>query len=266
MHRFRRPAAISACCLLIVGVLGLMAIPSTADQTPPDPVAQLLAPVLALLSPPQAQQAPAPPAPPPPPPTDAPASTTVADAVGPVTVFDSPDGSVMAHVDAVNSQGQPEAFAVIGQQAGWYQVELPIKPDGSTGWVRSSNVTTRSDPYYIRVHQGQFTLDLYKDGNLEHEFKVAVGAPATPTPTGNYFVWASQAWNQYPYAVGIFALSAFSPVLVNWPGGGRTGIHGWQDTSVLGKRASNGCVRMAGSDFQILLNEVPLGTPVELLA
>lgn len=265
LGRSRALVALGACSLLVVGSVVGLAAPSLGDTGTSDPVGQLLAPVLNLISPPSSVAAPAPPAPPPAPPTDAPASTLVADAVvANVTAYSSPDGAVQAHIDGTNSVGQPEAFVVIGQQPGWDQVELPIKPNGTTGWIQSSAVTTRSDPYYIRVHQGQFTLDLYHNGYLDHEFKVAVGLPSTPTPNGSFFVWASQAWNQAPYAGGIFALSAFSPVLVNWPGGGRTGIHGWRDTSVMGSRASNGCVRMAGPDFQQLLDTVPLGTPVEI--
>jgi lipoprotein-anchoring transpeptidase ErfK/SrfK len=34
----------------------------------------------------------------------------------------------------------------------------------------------------------------------------------------------------------------------------------------MGKRASHGCVRMAPADFAQLLQTVPLGTPVDLLA
>lgn len=266
LGRSRAMVALAACCLLVVGSVVGMAAPSLGDSGTPDPVAQLLAPVLNILSPPPPPAPPAPPAPPPAPPTDAPASTLVADAVqSSVTAYTSPGGSVLAHIDGVNAVGQPEAFVVTGQSPGWDLVELPIKPNGTTGWIESSSVTTRSDPYYIRVHQGQFSLDLYHNGYLDQQFTVAVGTPSTPTPNGSFFVWASQAWNRAPYAVGIFALSAFSPVLVNWPGGGRTGIHGWRDTSVMGTRASNGCVRMTGPDFQYLLNNVTLGTPVEIL-
>lgn len=194
-----------------------------------------------------------------------PASSTVGDAVGSsVAVFASPGGAQTTSIPGTNSIGQKEAFLVVGQQPGWYQVELPIKPDGVTGWIEASSVTTRTDPYAIAVHQSTFTLDLYDSGQLTDSFPVAVGEPNTPTPNGNFFVWASQPWNRYPYAVGIFALSAFSPVLVNWPGGGRTGIHGWYDPGVVGHAASNGCVRMSGADFQVLLNAVPLGTPVQI--
>lgn len=221
--------------------------------------------LLSFLLPPPPPPAP-PPAPPAPPPTEAPASVLVADALGAVTVYGSANGSVINHISGTNVVGQREAFLVTDASVpGWYQVELPVKPNGSTGWIQASSVTTRQDTYYIRVHQSEFKLDLFQNGQLQQSFRVAVGAPSTPTPTGNFFVYAAQDWNSAPYAVGIFALSGFSPVLDNWPGGGRAGIHGWIDPSVLGTRASHGCVRMSGPDFARLMHTLPLGTPVEIL-
>jgi len=223
--------------------------------------------LLSLLFPPPPPPAAAAPAAPPPPPADAPTTSLIADAIGSsVPVYANPSGGpVVNRVSGSNVLGQREAFLVTDSSvAGWYQVELPVKPNGTTGWIQASSVRTRTSPYLIRVHQSQFKLDLYNNGQLQQSFTVAVGAPSTPTPDGNFFVWASQDWNSAPYAVGIFALSGFSPVLDNWPGGGRTGIHGWQDTSILGSRASHGCVRMGPGDFAKLLHTVPLGTPVEI--
>ncbi|GAC1374497.1 MAG: hypothetical protein NVSMB32_17640 [Actinomycetota bacterium] len=269
--RLRLPSraawALGVCSLLVTGSVLGVATPSLGDPTPPppDPLAQLLAPVLSLLAPPQNPTATPTPSTPPPA-TAAPVSSQVADAVvSSVPVYGGPGGGAMlTTIPGTNILGQPEAFLVLEQVPGWLRVELPIRPNGSTGWIQASSVTTRADPYYIRVHQSRFTLDLYRDGNLQRTFPVAVGTPSTPTPNGDFFVWASQSWNMAPYAGGIFALSAFSPVLTNWPGGGRTGVHGWRDTSVLGSRASNGCVRMAGADFNVLLDSVPLGTPVQI--
>jgi len=221
--------------------------------------------LLGLLFPPPPP--PPPPAPPPPPPTEAQASSIVADAIGSVAVYaNNSGGPVVNHIAATNDVGQRSAFLVVDSSVpGWFNVELPVKPSGSTGWIKASNVSIRTTTYYIRVHQSAFKLDLFNNGNLQQSFPVAVGAPSTPTPNGNAYVYESQPWNSAPYAVGIFALSVFSPVLENWPGGGRTGIHGWQDTSVLGSRASHGCVRMAGADFSVLMRSVPIGTPVEIL-
>jgi hypothetical protein len=164
-----------------------------------------------------------------------------------------------------NDIGQTQAFLVVNEVPGWYQVELPVKPNGSVGWVQASSVSVRGDADYLRVYQSQFLLEHYANGQLQQSFRVAVGAPSTPTPNGHFYVWASQQYAGAPYTPGIFALSGFSPVLDNWPGGGRTGIHGWTDTRVMGTRASHGCVRVSPADFAKLLGSVPLGTPVDIL-
>jgi lipoprotein-anchoring transpeptidase ErfK/SrfK len=174
-------------------------------------------------------------------------------------------GPVIERITGQNDMGQTQAFMVVNQSPGWLQVELPIKPNGITGWIQASSVRTRVDPHYLRVSQSQFRLEHYVNGQLQQGFRVAVGAPSTPTPNGHFYVWASQDVAEAPYTPGIFALSSFSPVLENWPGGGRTGIHGWTDASVMGTRASHGCVRVASGDFARLLASVPLGTPVDIL-
>ncbi|HEY2665992.1 MAG TPA: L,D-transpeptidase [Actinomycetota bacterium] len=201
-------------------------------------------------------------------PIPVPTSSLAADvAVAALPVYGAPAvGKVLASVPDVNAMGQKEALLVTDASVpGWYEVQVPVRPNGSQGWIRASDVTIRDVPDYIRVYQSQFRLEYYVGGQLKKSFTVAVGAPSTPTPYGHFYVWASEPYGG-EYTPGIFALSAFSPVLENWPGGGRTGIHGWTDTSVMGKRASHGCVRMAPADFAQLLQTVPLGTPVDLLA
>lgn len=196
-----------------------------------------------------------------------PSSSLAVDvAVTTLNVYGAPAvGKVLAQVPNINAMGQKEALLVTdGSVPGWYEVQVPVRPSGSQGWIRASDVTVRTVPDYIRVYQSQFRLEYYVSGQLVKSFTVAVGAPSTPTPYGRYYVWASEPYGG-EYTPGIFALSAFSPVLENWPGGGRTGIHGWTDTSVMGRRASHGCVRMRPADFAQLLHAVPLGTPVDIL-
>lgn len=217
---------------------------------------------------PPAPAAPSPSPVPEPSPIPVPAMSLVADVVAPtIPVYGAPAaGKILAQVPDVNAMGQAEPLLVMDSSVpGWYEVELPVKPNGSEGWIQASGVSIRQDPSYIRVYQSKFRLEYYVGGQLLKVFTVAVGAPSTPTPYGRYYVWASEPFGP-PYTPGIFALSGFSPVLDNWPGGGRAGIHGWTDTSILGRRASHGCVRMAPSDFAQLFHAVPLGTPVDILS
>jgi len=236
-------------------VVGAYAWRSNAGHPKAVVAAPVVAPPAAAPSPTQAAPSPIP----------VPTSSLVADVAAPtIPVYGAPAvGKVLASVPNVNAMGQKEALLVTDASVpGWYEVQVPVRPSGSQGWVQASAVTIREVPDYIRVYQSQFRLEYYVAGQLKKAFIVAVGAPSTPTPYGHFYVWASEAYGG-EYSPGIFALSAFSPVLENWPGGGRTGIHGWTDTSVMGKRASHGCVRMAPADFAQLLHTVPLGTPVD---
>lgn len=202
-------------------------------------------------------------------PVPVPATSLVADIAVPViSVYGAPAvGKVLAKVPNHNDIGQTESMLVVDSSVpDWYRVEVPVRPNGSEGWIQASDVAIRQVDSYLRVYQSQFRLEYYVAGQLQKTFTVAVGAPSTPTPYGRFYVWESEDYNHAPYTPGIFALSAFSPVLENWPGGGRTGIHGWTDTSVMGRRASHGCVRMRPVDFAQLLHAVPLGTPVDILS
>ncbi|GAC1362725.1 MAG: hypothetical protein NVSMB32_03410 [Actinomycetota bacterium] len=234
---------------------------SGAPPATPAPARASPTPTATTPLPPSPSEAPAAPIP-------VPTTSLVADVVVPaVSVYGAPAvGKVLAQVPNRNAMAQPEALLVVDSSVpGWYKVQVPVRPNGSEGWVQASDVTTRPVADYLRVYQSRFRLEHYVGGQLQKAFTVAVGAPSTPTPYGRFYVWASKDVASAPYTPGIFALSAFSPVLENWPGGGRTGIHGWTDTSVLGSRASHGCVRMAPADFAQLLHSVPLGTPVDLL-
>ena len=64
----------------------------------------------------------------------------------------------------------------------------------------------------------------------------------------------------------IFALSAFSPTLTNWPDGGIVGVHGWADAGVVGKQVSNGCLRLRQADAKKLEDTLPIGTPIQIVS
>jgi lipoprotein-anchoring transpeptidase ErfK/SrfK len=106
-------------------------------------------------------------------------------------------------------------------------------------------------------------LQRWESGRVTARFRVAVGAPSTPTTPGRFFVWAQVPYDDASGAYGVFALglSGFSEVLTGWPGGGRMAIHGTIDPSHLGRDVSHGCVRVYNAQM-LRLRDVPMGTPV----
>ncbi len=145
----------------------------------------------------------------------------------------------------------------------WLRILLPIRPNGAAGWVRMGAVTVHRTRQRIVVDLSNKRLRYYRDGRLVHDFSVGIGRPETPTAVGTFYVWAQvpQASPSGPYGVFALGLSGFSPVLTDWPGGGRMAIHGTANPGDRGLMVSHGCVRVYNADM-VDLRRVPLGTPV----
>jgi hypothetical protein len=145
----------------------------------------------------------------------------------------------------------------------WFEVYLPIRPNGSTGWVSEDDVRLQERHERIEVDLSKRTLEHYRDDELVDRFEVGVGTDQYPTGTGTFYVWARVPFANPNQSYGIFALglSGFSPVLSDWPGEGRMAIHGTPYASNRGQAVSHGCVRVYNPDMETLTG-VPLGTPV----
>jgi lipoprotein-anchoring transpeptidase ErfK/SrfK len=151
----------------------------------------------------------------------------------------------------------------------WIEVYLPMRPNGSTGFVKRADVTLTPNPYRIEVRLGAFNLKVFKNDVPMMDTTIAEAAENTPTPGGLYFttelVKTPNPSGAYgPYAYG---LSGFSEVLESFNGGpGQLGIHGTNQPQLLGQKVSHGCIRMSNDDITTLAGILPLGVPVQILA
>ena len=172
-------------------------------------------------------------------------------------------------LDTQNPMGHLSPMLIDGakRRAGtvWYDVLLPLRPNGRSGWVREGDVSVKPIDQRIDVDLSRRLLSYYVHDQLEQRFHVGVGTPSTPTGTGSFYVWVKirYASPYQPYGIAALGLSGFSPVLSEWPGGGRMAIHGTSSPSDLGNAVSHGCVRVYNEDLKRLL-DVPLGTPVRI--
>ncbi|MCK9898790.1 MULTISPECIES: L,D-transpeptidase [Parafrankia] len=168
-----------------------------------------------------------------------------------------------------NENGAPRVFLVQARMPGWWQVLLPVEPNGSTGWVKAEQVTASQTPYRIVVARGAHKLRLYNNDQMIAEEPVAIGTTDTPTPGGRFFLMEllrpSNPNGAYgPYA---FGLSGFSTSMESF--GGRDpviGIHGTNEPGSIGRDVSHGCIRLSNDSITRLAQTVPLGTPVEIVA
>lgn len=155
---------------------------------------------------------------------------------------------------------------VLERDGAWIKVSLPGRPNGRVGWISASATSHSDTAWHVVVHLSTRRVTTYLDGRPVRSFASTIGASATPTPTGHFFVEESVALAPSdlgaPYAL---ALSARSTVYHTFDGGpGQIAFHGLvNDDSTTG---SHGCVRLRTSQISWLARHVGPGTPVTITA
>jgi lipoprotein-anchoring transpeptidase ErfK/SrfK len=131
----------------------------------------------------------------------------------------------------------------------------------------------RRYPLLITVSRAEHKVRVWRRLRVVRRYKVAVGQPAYPTPTGLFHVIAKQvnpAWSvpnsSWAGSLGGSTVpggSPDNPLKARWIGiTGSVGFHGTGDLGSLGSNASHGCVRMRVPDVINLYRRVHIGTPV----
>ena len=145
-----------------------------------------------------------------------------------------------------------------------YLVQIPKRPNGVTAWVRAREVDVAKVSTRIVVDLSEKRVTLYKDGKKVLSSTAAIGAPATPTPTGHFYVNQRLIPTDQggPFGPGAVGVSAFSNVLTGWTQGGPIAIHGTNAPWSIGKAVSNGCIRIPNAKLRRLFSEALSGTPV----
>jgi hypothetical protein len=148
----------------------------------------------------------------------------------------------------------------------WERVGLAILPNGIRGWVPRSSlggwsfVDTR-----LVISRTRLTATLSRAGRVIFRAQVAVGAPATPTPAGMFYVRDRLTGFASPvYGPLAFGISARSATLTEWPDGGFVGIHGTDRPNLIPGRVSHGCIRLTNAAIVKLGRLMPVGTAVKI--
>jgi lipoprotein-anchoring transpeptidase ErfK/SrfK len=188
-----------------------------------------------------------------------------------ITAYDAPAdgaGAIRTFSQFTNTIA-PRTFLVIAEQPGWLQVLLPMRPNGTTGWIRAGEVTLGETDYEIRVELSTTTVTLLKAGEVVLETSSGIGRDETPTPLGRYFITDPVDLQTEPNGIyGAYALgiSGYSEVLFEFNGGdGQVAIHGTTNPGDLGQKVSNGCIRVTNDVIVQLAAQVPIGTPLTVI-
>jgi len=199
-------------------------------------------------------------------------TSTIAQVKGTsIDVSDTPGGPVTSTVEAEDVLTVPDQtpLVLLAKQVtkDGIEVYLPVRPNGSTGWVDPADVELYSTDYALDVYDSSHTMTLSQAGVVIATYAIATGQDAMPTPGGTYFLREllappNPAGPYGPYAYG---LSGYSPVLDEFNGGDAViGIHGTDEPESIGKDVSHGCIRLHNDDITELAEmwQLPLGAPV----
>lgn len=184
--------------------------------------------------------------------------------------FRAPGRGVLARFGRLNVNGVPTVFGVRGAIVGprcrprWYRVQLPLRPNGITGYVRARDVDLGRVRTRIEVDLSDRRVSLFRDGRKTIETTAAIGSTATPTPIGRFYVNQRLVPNDPsgPFGPGAIGISAFSDVLTGWAQGGPIAIHGTNQPWSIGRAVSNGCIRVENAVLSRIFRTALAGTPV----
>ena len=168
---------------------------------------------------------------------------------------------------ATDELGSPLVLLGVARQGDWFEALLPTRPNGSTGWVRATDVTASTPQYEVRVSLAAHQLRLVRisDNAVVLTSTAGIGAPDTPTPAGEYFIrdLFPTYSTDHPYGPFAFGLSGHSDVLMHFgTGDGRIAIHGTNEPATIGADLSHGCVHVPNDVDLALIPYLTLGTPV----
>lgn len=191
-------------------------------------------------------------------------------------VAPSADSKVVASFQRFNDQGAPQVFLLEPTQRAadgslpdgtrWVKALLPVRPNGTTGYIRLRDLKVVATDYHLEVDRKSFSLTLFEGGRDVMSVPVGIGTGETPTPVGRFYL-ASLLQPPDPntiYGPYAYGLSGYSETLLDWADGGIIGLHGTNDPGSIGRASSHGCIRLKNQHIKKLVPLLPLGTPIEI--
>ena len=205
-------------------------------------------------------------------------STLVATIVADVALLEpvtEPGGTELVAYDSTTAFGisnptyfgSPLKLRVVqrSDDGEWLRVQLPVRPNHTTGWIPASQATLSSTSMSVRVDLTTKTMHVWDGSTLVLETQTTIGAPGTPTPLGTFFVNDHVAGSG-SYGPHILSLSAYSETLETFNGGVPViAIHGTNRPDLIDGAHSNGCVRVTNDIVTQLKGMLPVGTPVQIV-
>ncbi len=188
---------------------------------------------------------------------------------GNVRVWATPDSSEEPawNLAVPTEFGGPRHFLVIGETTNWLEVQVPVRPNGTTGWIPRSAVELSDVSTSIEVDLSERTVVVTDGHEVVMEVVGTVGKQSTPTPVGSFYIRDAFPWYaDSVYGPWVLALSAYSEAIDTINGGAAVvALHGTVRPDLAGTASSLGCVRLDNETITELAALVGPGTPVEIV-
>jgi lipoprotein-anchoring transpeptidase ErfK/SrfK len=172
-------------------------------------------------------------------------------------VFYTPDGEALQTYQFLGSKR-------VGRTV-WEHIAVPMRPNGQTGWVPLAWLQAPDVSHtLVIVNIPTETMTVYNHGKLELTIPVGTGEPATPTPTGHY--WIAEAFPSNSPFYGPWAFGTTDRATdTDFPDGSIVGIHGTNEPWLIPGHPSHGCIRLKNADVLRLKALIGIGTPVWII-
>lgn len=202
--------------------------------------------------------------------------TVTARVVVPVTARGAPRAGAkprMRLIGATTWSGTAQRLMVTGTHTDvrgrdWVRVQLPVRPNGSNGWVRADRLRLTGTRIRFEVHLGSRRLEIWRGTRRVAGWPAGIGRSGTPTPVGRFAIQdpvpTLPEWRGV-YGRFTLTLTAHSTALRRFMGGDAlVAIHGagsgrsWR----VGTASSFGCVILAEPALAVAARYARAGTPV----
>ena len=185
-----------------------------------------------------------------------------------IDVYDTADGNGTPPrtVSPPRPSGASAVFLVTQRRGDMVEVLLPVRPSGSKGWLKASQVSLTQHRWRIVVELTAHRLTVFQGGDVVRVETIGVGSAATRTPGGRWFTTellkppSDGTYGTYAYGLSGFTGDPGGPEGVQ----GQLGLHGTNDPTTLGRDVSLGCIRMSNDAITALATQLPLGVPVDV--
>jgi len=158
---------------------------------------------------------------------------------------------------------QPFTMLVEERRGNWVMVHLPVRPNGTVGWVDVGDVDLSTTDNRIEINLTERMLRAYAGSEQIAETQVVVGSPFTPTPTGTFYVTDIVPQTSPTYGPVALATNGYSEIMDKFDTGVPVvALHGTNNPQYVGQARSNGCIRVPNEIIQMLADTMPQGTPV----